>query len=147
MERKLSEISREHPILLFDGDCGLCQTSVQWVIRHDKKRKFRFIHLQSPIVQQFLKEEKSIPVDMDSLILLEKGKFSFYSTAALRILKGLGFPWSIFAMGLAIPKGIRDAIYRVIARNRHRFFSRDEHCLFPGKDIKSLFIDGEVTKT
>lgn len=147
MERKLSDISREHPILLYDGDCGLCQASVQWVIRHDKKRKYRFIHLQSPIVQQFLKEEKSIPADMDSLILLEEGKVSFYSTAALRILKKLGFPWSIFAIGLAFPKRIRDAIYRMIARNRHRFFSRDEHCLFPGKDIQSLFIDREVTET
>ncbi len=147
MERKLSDISSKHPVLLFDGECGLCQSSVQWVIRHDKKRKFRFISLQSPVARQFLEAEEGIPADCDSLILLENGKVSVYSTAALRTLRVLGFPWSMAASGLAFPKGIRDAVYRLIARNRHRFFARSGRCMIPEKGLEALFIDGEEKET
>ena len=142
MERKLSVISKAHPILLFDGECGLCQASVQWVIRHDKKRKFRFVSLQSPLAQQFLKEEKSIPENCDSLILLENGKAGVYSTAALRTLRLLGFPWSLSVIAFVVPKGLRDFIYRLIARYRHRILASKNECIIPEKGQESLFIDG-----
>jgi len=142
MERKLSVISNAHPILLFDGECGLCQASVQWVIRHDKKRKFRFVSLQSPLAQQFLKEEKEIPENCDSLILLENGKARIYSTAALRTLRLLGFPRCVSVIAFIFPKGPRDFIYRLIARYRHRIIAPKNKCIIPEKEHKSLFIDG-----
>ncbi len=141
MERKLSLISKAHPVLLFDGECGLCRASVQWVLRHDKKRKFRFVSLQSPLAQQFLADEKEIPDNCDSLLLVEDGKVFIYSEAALRTLRLLGFPRPLSAIAFLFPKGFRDAVYRLIARNRHRFFARGHQCMLPEKGREFQFID------
>lgn len=135
---QLNEIT--NPIIFFDGVCNLCNTSVQFVIRHDKKKQFLFASLQSPIGQQLLKEHQLSSDHYDSFILYEQQKIYLASTGALKCARRLAAPWSWLYGLLIIPRFIRDAIYHFIARNRYRWFGKKEACWLPTPELKSRFL-------
>ncbi|AIF67369.1 thiol-disulfide oxidoreductase DCC family protein [Terribacillus saccharophilus] len=126
-------------IILFDGVCNLCNNSVQFIIRHDKDAYFKFASLQSDFGRQ-LKEAKQIPNDVDSIILVENGKVYMQSSAILRIARHLDGAWKLAAAALFIPRPIRDIIYRYVARNRYRWFGRQDQCMLPSPDLKERFL-------
>lgn len=130
----------DSPVILFDGVCNLCNSSVQWIIRRDGRARFRFASLQSSYAQNLpLLQGLVLP---DSLVLIADGKVYVKSSAALRIAGLLGFPWLLLKGGLIIPRFIRDAVYDFIARNRYRWFGKQEFCMMPSPELKSRFIDG-----
>ncbi|MFI5221006.1 MAG: thiol-disulfide oxidoreductase DCC family protein [Bacteroidia bacterium] len=126
------------PLLFYDGICGLCNRSVQFVIRHDKKRTFRFIPLQSDEAKKFLslklpansKLSQRSDISSDTLILLDNEKIFYRSTAVLKIFKQLGGVWQLFYIFIFIPEFLRDAVYNFIARNRYRWFGKENECRF-----------------
>lgn len=126
-------------IILFDGVCNLCNNSVQFIIRHDKDAYFKFASLQSDFGGR-LKEAKQIPNDVDSIILVENGKVYMQSSAILRIARHLDGAWKLAAAALIIPRPIRDLIYRYVARNRYRWFGRQDQCMLPSPDLKERFL-------
>lgn len=126
-------------IILFDGVCNLCNNSVQFIIRHDKDAYFKFASLQSDYGGQ-LKETKQIPNDVDSIILVENGKVYMQSSAILRIARRLDGAWKLAAAALIIPRPIRDIIYRYVAKNRYRWFGRQDQCMLPSPDLKERFL-------
>ncbi len=126
-------------IILFDGVCNLCNNSVQFIIRHDKDAYFKFASLQSDFGRQ-LKEAKQIPNDVDSIILVENGKVYMQSSAILHIARHLDGAWKLAAAALFIPRPIRDIIYRYVARNRYRWFGRQDQCMLPSPDLKERFL-------
>ncbi len=130
-----------HPILLFDGVCNLCNRSVQFVIRHDAAERFRFAALQSNFGKELLEKHGLSPNDLDTVVLIHKGRAATRSDAALKVLHLLGWPWSMAAVFLMLPKGIRDAVYRQIARNRYRWFGQQEQCMIPTPELTSRFLD------
>lgn len=127
------------PLLLFDGVCNLCNASVQWIIRRDKKALFRFASLQSEYAGQLpALKGKTMP---DSLVLLDRDRVYVKSSAALRIARLLGFPWNLLTAGCVLPVFLRDAIYDWVARNRYRWFGKSEACMIPTPELKSRFMD------
>lgn len=130
----------DSPVILFDGVCNLCNSSVQWIIRRDSRARFRFASLQSDYARNLpLLQGMLLP---DSLVLIVGEKVYVKSAAALRIAGLLGFPWLLLKSGLIIPRFIRDAVYDFIARNRYRWFGKQEFCMMPSPELKSRFIDG-----
>ena len=132
--------SPSNPVLFFDGVCDLCNISVQFVIKHDKKKQFRFAPLQSAAGAEALKNTNGVSGSPDSVILYAGGKYYQRSTAVLRTLKMLGMPWSLLYPFSLVPRFIRDAAYKIFAKNRYRWFGRQEQCIVPTPELKARFI-------
>ncbi len=128
------------PILLFDGVCNLCQTSVQWVLQHDKAGIFRFASLQSDTGQQQLARFDLDGENFDTVVLVDGSRIFTRSGAALEILRRLGIPWSIFSVLVWVPRPIRDAVYNWIARNRYRWFGQKQECWLPRPEWSDRFL-------
>jgi predicted DCC family thiol-disulfide oxidoreductase YuxK len=124
-----------HGIVLFDGVCNLCNGSVQFIIRHDTKDYFRFDSLQS-----HNQKGNRIPEDYDSIILIENGKHYYRSTAALRITRRLNGLWKLLYIFIIVPPFIRNAVYDFIARNRYRWFGKQDVCMMPSAELKGKFL-------
>jgi len=108
-------------IILFDGVCNLCDSAVQFVIKHDKKDVFRFVALQSELGQEILKHIGINPSNIDSVILYEPGIAYYYkSAAALQIAKNLGGLLHFGTIFKIIPTGISNHLYDYIAKNRYK---------------------------
>lgn len=128
-------------LVLFDGVCHLCQASVQFIIRHDHQERFVFASLQSETGRDRLARFQ-LPADqLDTFVLIENGKCHTRSTAALRVLLGLG-AWFRPAYALIVlPKPLRDGIYRWVASNRYRWFGKKDHCMVPTPQLKKRFVE------
>lgn len=128
-------------IILFDGHCNLCTGEVQFVLKRDKKKKFRFASLQGDFGQRLLKEQQLSTTHFDTFILLENGRLFTQSTGVLRMCKALPGIWSLLYVFIIIPRFIRDGIYSWIARNRYAWFGQRAICWMPKPEWKERFID------
>jgi predicted DCC family thiol-disulfide oxidoreductase YuxK len=133
--------SEAGPILLFDGVCNLCNGTVQFVIERDPKATVKFASLQSAFAaQQF--QSLGIANDyLDSIVLLEEGKVFVKSTAAIRLSRHLSGLWPVLRLLLIIPRPIRDLVYDWVARNRYRWFGKQETCWIPTPELRARFVD------
>jgi len=125
-------------IILFDGVCNFCDSSVNFIIEHDKKDYFRFTPLQSEIGQELVKKFSLSAID--SVILVENDKAYAHSTAALKIAKRLGGIWSLLYAFIIIPKPIRDFFYKLFAKNRYKFFGKKDECMIPSPEVRAKFL-------
>ncbi|MDX1912688.1 MAG: thiol-disulfide oxidoreductase DCC family protein [Saprospiraceae bacterium] len=128
------------PILLFDGVCNLCNASVQWVLLHDHQQTFRFAALQSPVGQQILERHGLSGESLDTVVLADGDQIYVRSDAPLHVFRRLGGGWQLLYGLRWIPRIIRDAVYRFIARNRYRWFGRQESCLLPRPEWRGRFL-------
>jgi predicted DCC family thiol-disulfide oxidoreductase YuxK len=130
----------DHPVVIFDGVCNLCNASVRFIIRHDPEAVFRFAPLQSKAAQKLL-GGATLPVDSsDSVLLVDGNNVYSESTAALMIARKLKGGWHLLYGLMIIPSPIRDAIYRLVARNRYRIFGKREQCMIPEPDALYRFL-------
>lgn len=129
-----------HPIVLFDGVCNLCNTSVQFIIRRDPAGRFRFASLQSPLGEELLARFGIDRGVTDSVVLVEGDRWYAESDAALRIARGLKGAWKALAVLRGIPRPLRDAAYRLVARNRYRWFGKQETCWLPTPELRERFL-------
>lgn len=129
-----------HKIILFDGVCNLCNSSIQKVIENDDKNIFQFASLQSDFGQEFLKKNDFNQDEFNSIILIDGEKFYTQSDAALRIGKELKGIYKISKYLLWIPKFIRNTVYKYISRNRYNWFGKKESCWLPTPELKQKFI-------
>jgi predicted DCC family thiol-disulfide oxidoreductase YuxK len=120
--------------------CNLCNGSVQFIIKHDKKARFHFASLQSEKGQALLRTHHLPTQEFDSVIYIRNGRYYKKSSAALYILRDLGGFWQIFFPLILVPPFLRNAIYSLIARNRYRWFGRQESCMLPTPELKSRFL-------
>ena len=128
-------------IILFDGVCNLCNNSVNFIIDRDKENFFQFASLQSEFGQKLQQENsEKIPANIDSIILYENGSVFTKSSAALRIAKKLSGGWKFLYALIIIPSFIRNFFYDVIAKNRYRWFGKEESCRIPTPELKSKFL-------
>jgi len=133
-------MNEQQHIILFDGDCNLCNSVVQFVIRRDKDARFRFASLQSATGQALLKEYH-LPLEaFSSFVYIRKGKAWLRSDAALLISRDMGGLLSLLYPLWIIPRPIRNAVYNFIARNRYRWFGRQEACMLPTPDLQRRFL-------
>jgi predicted DCC family thiol-disulfide oxidoreductase YuxK len=129
------------PLILFDGVCNLCNGFVQFVIERDPPGRFQFATLQSEAARRVLAVHGAPSPLADSVVLIEEGRVYTGSTAALRIARGLRFPWPLVGVLLAIPRPLRDGIYAGVARRRYQWFGQREQCMVPTAATRSRFIE------
>ncbi len=131
------------PILLFDGVCNLCNSSVDFIVRHDPQGVVKFASLQSRTGRRLL-GMAGMPTDYDaSLVLVEEDRFSTSSDAALRVARYLSAPWSWAGVFRIVPRAIRDAVYRWVSRNRYNWFGKRDTCRIPTPEERERFIDSD----
>ncbi|QNK77560.1 MULTISPECIES: thiol-disulfide oxidoreductase DCC family protein [Winogradskyella] len=137
------DIPNNKQLILFDGVCNLCNSSVLYVIKRDIKNQFLFAPLQSNIGKQVIKKFKIDTDETDSILLYNpiKDKLSYKSTAALLTAKHLGFPTNILAVFLILPAFLRNWFYNYIAKNRYKWYGKKESCMIPSPELKAKFID------
>lgn len=128
-------------IVLFDGVCNLCNSTVQFIIKRDTHNQFKFSSLQSEYGQNFLKERNLDSSDFKSIILYEP-EVAYYtkSTAALKIAQNLGFPYNLLSVFLLIPSFIRNWIYSLVSKYRYHLFGKKDSCMVPTPENKRKFI-------
>ncbi len=120
--------------------CNLCNRSVQFVLKHDKQKRFRFASLQSASGQALLKKYDLPKTIFNSFVLIKDGKPYLKSTAALIVAKELNGLIQILYAFIIVPAFIRNAVYNVIAKNRYNWFGKQESCMIPTLDIQSRFL-------
>ncbi len=130
----------ENPIILFDGVCNLCNSSVQFVIKHDEQKIFRFAALQSPTGQSLLKKYNLASINFDSFVLIKNDKVFLKSTAALMVAKQLTGIVRLMYAFIIIPDFVRNIVYNFIAKNRYKWFGQQESCMIPTTELKNRFL-------
>ena len=134
-------MSTEGPIVVFDGVCVLCNGWVRFLLRHDRRRRFRFAAMQSETGRALLSAHGLDPDDPASFLLVDGDAASTDTPAIAGVLAALGRPWSIAAFALRLtPSRLRDAAYRHLARNRYRWFGRRDACVPPPPSERARFL-------
>ena len=135
-----------NPIVLYDGVCGLCNRLVQFLLKRDTHNRFRFASLQSEWANKLLRDYGLDPHDLDTVYVvkdygLPEQSLLARSDAVLYMLNQLGGVWKLSGVGRVLPKPIRDAVYKVVARNRYRVFGKYESCMLPEAKHRAKFLD------
>lgn len=140
-ERTAEEIvaDLQHPILLFDGVCNLCNGLVRFVIRFDSKGRYRFAPLQSEVGRHLQERFALDPDDVDTIVLVEDGEYHLKSDAVFRVLRHLDGPWPLLSPLRYLPRWFRDVGYDVVATYRYRVFGRKDTCPVPDPEIRDRF--------
>jgi len=137
----LDTLPKNKKIILFDGVCNLCNSSINYVIDYDKKDVFRFVSLQSDLgktIQDYLGIENT---SLDSIILyIPNEAYYIKSTAALKIMTTFSGAWKLMHVFTIIPSPIRDIVYNYIAKNRYKWYGKQESCRIPTIELKSKFL-------
>jgi predicted DCC family thiol-disulfide oxidoreductase YuxK len=132
---------RKGQVILFDGECNLCNGFVGFVLPRDPAAHFKFASLQSSFGQDLLTGHDLPANTLDSVVLVDEGKVYIRSTAALRIVRRLSGLWPLLYLLILVPRPIRDAVYDFIARHRYRWFGKRESCLLPTPENRKRFLD------
>lgn len=141
MNLDYKQLPKGTKIILFDGVCNLCNGAIKFIIDRDKKRQFRFASLQSDLGVQLLAERNIDPKKIDSIILIDPNvAYYFKSTAAIEIAKGLTGLYPLMSIFLVLPETLRDMVYDFIAKNRYKWFGKNESCMLPTPEEKELFL-------
>lgn len=134
-------LPHDKKIILFDGVCNLCDSTVQFIIKHDKKDVFRFVAIQSEIGQEIIKHIGIDTAKTDSIILYEPGKAYYYKAeAALNIASSLSGVYSLLGVFKVVPKGLSNMVYDYIARNRYEWYGKKDACMIPTPELKAKFL-------
>ena len=137
----MKNVPTNKKIILFDGVCNLCDATVQFLIKRDKKDIFRFVAIQSDLGQEIVKH---IGIDIsktDSIILYEPGQAYYYKAeAALKIAKELGGIYSLLGVFTLLPKGLSNIVYDFVARNRYKWYGKKDACMIPTPAMKAKFL-------
>ncbi|WP_243455732.1 thiol-disulfide oxidoreductase DCC family protein [Sphingosinicella sp. BN140058] len=121
----------DRPLIVFDGLCVLCSANAQFVLRHDRQRRFRLTIAQGPIGEALYRHFGLVKGDYETLLVLDRGRLLTHSDAAIAIARQLGWPWRAATVARLVPRPLRDRLYLLIARNRYRLFGRRETCWMP----------------
>jgi predicted DCC family thiol-disulfide oxidoreductase YuxK len=130
----------KYSIILFDGICNFCNSSINFIIKHDLNNQFRFAPLQSEIGKQLLLQLDEQDLNINTIILIENNRIYKQSDALLRIARHFNGVYSLLYGFIIIPSFLRNKIYNFIARNRYRLFGKTNTCVAPTPELKQKFI-------
>ena len=126
-------------IVFFDGVCNLCQGSVRYLVKHDKKEVLKFASLQGNYAKDFLNETEI--QSMQSILLFDGKMLYKKSTAVLKLSSLLGGWHQLLLLGFILPRFFRDWLYNIVAKNRYRWFGKKTQCMLPSKGFENRFLD------
>ena len=127
-------------VIVFDGVCALCSRWVRFLLRVDRQERYRFAVMQGTHGRVLLRQHGLDPDDPLSFLLLEDGRAWTDTDAIVRVLVGLGGPWRLAVVLRAVPRRLRDRAYRALARNRYRWFGRQDGCFLPSAEQARRFL-------
>lgn len=138
----IESIPQNKQLILFDGVCNLCNSSVLFVIKHDKNNTFLFAPLQSDIGNEIMKAFNIDQNQVDSILLYipKQNRLRIKSSAALHIAKKLGFPINLLVVFLIVPNFIRNWVYDYVAKNRYNWYGKRDACMIPTPELQAKFI-------
>jgi predicted DCC family thiol-disulfide oxidoreductase YuxK len=125
----MEKLPNDKKIILFDGVCNLCNTSVQYIIKNDKKDVFRFVSLQSDLGQEIQKHIGILNRNIDSIVLYEPNRAYYYKSGA------------IIEIAKTVPSSLRDSVYDFIAKNRYKWYGKQNSCMIPTAELKGKFLE------
>lgn len=125
--------------VIFDGVCTLCNSSVDFLVRHDVRRTMRFVSFQDERLSNLL-PEVHLPSSIDTILVVVDGTVLDRSDAILHLARELPFPWKLLAAARIVPRPLRDGIYRMIAANRYRWFGKKSSCRIPLPHERDRFL-------
>jgi predicted DCC family thiol-disulfide oxidoreductase YuxK len=132
-------------LVLYDGVCGLCNGVVRFVLRHDRRNRFRFAPLQSPTATRTLTRAGRAADDLSTFYVLPDypgaSMVLSKSRAALFLLTSLGWPWKAAGALALLPESVADRVYDVVVRHRYRLFGRYDQCVLPRPEDRDRFLD------
>jgi predicted DCC family thiol-disulfide oxidoreductase YuxK len=130
----------EKPMILFDGECNLCNWAVNFVLAKDRRGIFAFSPRQSDPGRRVLAKRGLENTDVETIYLVENDNIYSQSTAVLFILRRLPLPWKLLFVFIVVPRYVRDFLYDVIARNRYAWFGKTTSCRVPSPREKDRFL-------
>lgn len=136
----MSSDLKDKGLVMFDGVCNFCNSSINFIIRNDKTDHFRFLTLQSERGQKIIKQYNLDPENLQTVILLENGRIYTRSTAALRIARKLKGGWKLFYGFIIVPAVLRDFFYNIISKNRYKWWGKKESCMIPTPEVRQKFL-------
>lgn len=132
-------MSENRKIVFYDGDCGFCNKTVQFVLNHEKNHVLYFASLQSEFSIRFFEEQNLLPPDLSTFYFWNGRKMFSKSDGVLRVVKYLKLPYPLLLSGYILPGLLRDSMYDFIAKRRHRLAAG--FCALPDESQKSRFLD------
>ncbi len=136
------QLPEHKQLILFDGVCNLCNSSINYVIKHDKNGVFMFAPLQGETGKQIIKQFQLDTLKTDSILLYSEEKgLRIKSSAALAITSKLGFPRNLLVIFYIIPTFIRNWVYGFITKNRYKWYGKKETCMIPTPELKAKFLE------
>jgi predicted DCC family thiol-disulfide oxidoreductase YuxK len=135
----IAEKQIQKPIVFFDDVCGMCNTFVNLLLRIDKKQIFLFAPLQGDTARELLPPLAEDPRDW-SMVYVDEAGVHDQSDASLQVYRRLGGPWRLLGLLRLIPRWIRNPAYRVLARNRYRWFGKKDSCRIPTPEERARFL-------
>jgi len=137
---KITDSNTLSPLIIYDGVCHLCNRSVNFILKQDRKKIFCFTPFQSSFAGNLLKDNSIDLNAMETVILFIDGKFYTRSDAALKIALLLGGKWGLFYPLYIFPKFMRNGFYNIISRNRYKWFGKADSCIIPNQETQERFI-------
>lgn len=138
----MSDLEREYqPVLLFDGVCNLCNSSVKFILKNEKNHDLKFAAIQSEAGEKLLIHYKIDPNETNSVILISGNHVYTASDAVLKLTHHLKFPYSLGKILVVVPKAIRDYFYKKVADNRYNWFGKRESCMIPTPQLRKRFLE------
>ena len=133
------------PVLLYDGLCGFCDGTVQFILKHDRRGTLRFATLQGDFARDVIARHPELE-GVDSLVLVERDSSGtehvhVRSDGALHVARYLGGAWHLARSVAIVPRFLRDLAYDGFARIRYRVFGRYNACPIPSPEQRARFID------
>lgn len=128
-----------HRIVFYDGECVLCNRTVRFLIKADRNQKLKFAPLEGATAKTL--KINSFVDGESSVVFYNNGTLYYRSTAILNIIKGLPLPWNLLYVFWIVPSSIRDYFYRIIGKNRYRWFGKTTSCLLYEPKYKERFLD------
>ena len=133
------DFADDQPLIVFDGECVFCSGWVKFVLKHDKQQRYRFLAAQTPLGAALYRHYGLDARDYETNILIEEGRGFFKSDGTIRMVAGLGFPYSLVKIFRLLPRPVADALYEFIARNRLKIAGR-QSCMVPTPEQRRRFI-------
>ena len=127
-------MSSTERVLVFDGYCHLCSGWARFQARHPAKPPFRLVAMQSEEGRALLRAQEIDPDDPSTFLVIDQGRFYQASDGVIHVVTALGGLWHVFSLARIIPRRIRDVLYRLLARNRYRWFGRRQVCYLPDSE-------------
>lgn len=135
--QELKQLSHQHPIIIYDGQCFMCHRSIQFILRKDKDSLFRFARIQDNLSKAFMSDLGHVFEQDETVFLLNKGEYFTHSDVTIQVLKILGWPYRFLKI---IPKTIRERVYKWVADNRYNWFGKSENCILLSKELQAKIL-------